>query len=441
MRFNSKKYFEEAEKRGISPFLVNFYSATDISVEVFNGEVEIQQIGTSQEISGKGIYDGKLGTFSTDAIDEKTPSLLADNVLESAKYGREMKKETFYAGGKRYRKVKIDPKEFEPATLKDLREFALNLCKKIQAIDKRLTKVFVDVTLHTSNGFKQNSLGLKCSHKSFGYYGNFSVVAENEEKEPRTNGWSFHSFKNLEDLEKEAEKGFDRGLSGALDFFGSKAVASKAYKVVLSPDCVMSLLPYYLSQFNAKSVQKHLSVFEGKVGQKIASSCLTLVNTPFVAAPSSSSYDTDGHPTEEFTLLSRGVLKTYFYSVETALEEKRESNGCACGSGNGSYITLTVKPGKYSQEDLFKKMKDGLYLTGVSGLNSGINGRTLDFSLPCQGYVVRDGKKAEAFSMTVVAGNLKDLFSSVVALADDTDYGDGIFTPSMLVKKLFVSGK
>jgi PmbA protein len=86
-------------------------------------------------------------------------------------------------------------------------------------------------------------------------------------------------------------------------------------------------------------------------------------------------------------------------------------------------------------------MKDGLYITSVSGLNSGINGQTLDFSLPCQGYVIKDGKIEKATSMIVMAGNLKTLFNSIVALGNDIRYSAGTFAPSVLVKGISISGK
>ena len=100
-----------------------------------------------------------------------------------------------------------------------------------------------------------------------------------------------------------------------------------------------------------------------------------------------------------------------------------------------------MKPGKESKEKLFAKVKDGIYLTSVSGLNTGIDSASLSFSLPCSGYLIKDGKKAEAFSMMIVSGNIKELFENVVALGNDVEDEVSLFTPSMVVKKLHYSGK
>ena len=441
MNINTKKYFEEAKKRGLEPYQLSFASSVETSVEVFNGEVEQQQIGTSFDIGARAIYNGKQGSFATDAIDNNTPSIMAENILENARFGKEEKAEHYFKGGKKYKRAKILFKEFKPATLKEVREAALLLCKKIQERDPRLTSVQVDISMIESEGNKMNSYGLKCKEKSKAFAGYMEVVAENENKEPRSGGARFRSFLSLEDLMKEADKVIDEAIHDAVDFFGTGPVPSKKYKAVLSYDSFSSLFAFFVGQLNAKSVHKHLSVFEGKLGEQIVSKCLTINHTPHVTCFSASSYDAEGYPTQDFPIIKKGVLQTYFYSVETALEEGKESNGCATGAGNGGPVVMTVKKGKYSKEELFAKMKDGLYITSVSGLNSGINGQTLDFSLPCQGYVIKDGKIEKATSMIVMAGNLKTLFNSIVALGNDTRYSAGTFAPSVLVKGISISGK
>ena len=441
MRINLKKYLIEAEKQGIAPYQVSYSSSTEASVSVFNGDVEGQQIGTAQDIGAKGIVNGKQGSFSTDAIDKTTPSFLAQKVLESAKFGKEAKEDDYFKGGKKYRKAKTALKDFKVSTLKELREFALDLCAEVKAKDSRLAKVSVDVSMQTSISMKANSFGVQCSDELKCYFGYIEIVAEDEKGEPRSGGKGFLSFKSLEDLKQEAHRVLDEAIHSAVDFFGSPAAKSKQYKVLLDRSCVKSLLGFYVGQLNAKSVQKHLSLFEGKLGTQIASKNLTMKNTPHVTSPSASSYDADGYPTQDFTFIDKGVLKTYFYSVESANVDHVESNGCSVGNGNGAPVIISIKPGKNSVEELFTKMKNGIYLTSISGLNSGINGQTLDFSLPCEGYLVRDGKKAEAVSMIVAAGNLQNIFNSVIAVANDVEKEHCHFIPSMLIKSIAISGK
>lgn len=441
MKLLINKYFEEAKKRNIEPYQITYSTSTETSVEVHNGEVEVQEIGSSQDIGAKGIVNGKQGLFATDCIDSKTPELLAENVLNSSIYGKEAKADNYFKGGLKYKKAKTKLKDFKSATLKELREFAFEVYNEIKKQDSRLTSISVSVTKQEELSQKFNSYGVKCKDEGACYFCSVSIVAEDENKEPRSGGKSSISFLSLDDLRQDIYKKIPEIISSAVDFFGSKPLDTKKYKVLLDRTCVASLLSCLLSQLNAKSVQKHLSLFEGKIDSQIISKNITITNEPHCTSASSSSYDADGYPTKEFTLIKNGVLKDYLYSVETANIDNRESNGCSIGDGNARLIRPFVKPGKNDFDTLFKKVNNGLYITSISGLNSGIDGQTLDFSLPCEGYLIKDGKKDKAFSMMIVAGNLLDVFNNVLAIGNESSLKEMKFYPSMIIKSLTVSGK
>ncbi len=435
------KYFLEAKKRNIEPYQIGYSTATETNVEIHNGEVEVQEIGTTQDISARGIYNGKQGAFSTDSIDKETPSLLAEKVFENSTYGKKISADTYFKGGLKYKKLDTKSKDFKKSTLKDLREFGLVIYKEVKALDDRLTNVTVDVMMQDSLSQKFNSYGVRCKNESSNYICSISIVAVDKDGEPRSGSISCSSFLSLDELKENVQKKYSELLSSAIDFFKSKPLDTDKYKVLLHRNCARSLLAYFISQLNAKDVQKNLSVFKGKKGKQIASSCLTIKNIPHLTSFSASSYDADGYPTQEFTFIENGILKDYFYSVETANKEHRESNGCASGNGNGAAINIYVEPGNDDLESLYQKIGDGLYITSISGLNSGINGQTLDFSLPCEGYLIKDGKKDKAFSMMIVAGNLLDVFNHVTYLANDVSIKDRKFNPSMVIDSLTVSGK
>lgn len=437
---NYKEYFAEAEKLGLDPYQISFSLSEETDVEVFNDEVESQEIGSTQGISAIGILDGKKGSFSTDCIDRETPELLARQVYESARYGKEARKEDYFAGGLKYHRSLFSKKNVVPATLKELRDFALDYSKRVSSYSPLIKKTNVSLCMVKAKSEKINSLGLKCSDTGLYFSCSVEIIAENDSHEPRSNYKSFWSMTSLEDLKSKSEEVIPELVSVCIDFFGSMAEASKKYKIVFSPSCTATLLSYYLSQLNAKKVQKHLSAFEGKMNTKIASANITLKNMPFLKKPGNSIYDADGYPTKEFTFIEKGVLKDYFYSVESANADHRKSNGCASGDGNGSPILVSMKPGRLSQDGLFHKMKDGLYIKSLEGLNSGINGQTLDFSLPCSGYVIKDGVKGKAFSMMVVAGNVKDVFENVISVGNDISERFGRYIPSILIRPLMVSG-
>ena len=64
------------------------------------------------------------------------------------------------------------------------------------------------------------------------------------------------------------------------------------------------------------------------------------------------------------------------------------------------------------------------------------------FSVPCGGYLVRDGQPVGSVSQMTVAGSLRELFTAVEAVADDLDFDDFYFrnycigSPSALLRGL-----
>ena len=436
IRLNS--YLEKAKELDIKPFEISYSVSKSISVSVFNGEIEQQEIGNETALSARGIYDGKVGLYSIDSINKDSVDELVNGVFSSSKYGKEESEDSFFDGKGKYKKVKIDQKEFKEADLSSLRECALQICKEVQSRDKRIEKCEVGLSVSEGLHQKENSLGLKVSSNRNYLTGYVSIVCSLN-GDIRSSDIVFHSFKDVDDLKNECYKKIDKLISASVDFFNSKSIKSKEYPVIFSPSSVSSLLSYYVDQLSAKNVLQHLSVFEGKLNTQVTSKKLTITHTPFEKSTSASSYDSEGVPTTEFPVIKNGVLLSYFHSLETSKKMNEKDNGCGSGNGQASYISLSVKESKKSIEEGFLKIKNGLYITEISGLNSGINSQTLQFSLPCQGYHIKDGKKEEAVSMILISGDLQELFSNVKEVYSDKEESGGIFTPSLL-SKVAVSG-
>ena len=87
IRLNS--YLEKAKELDIKPFEISYSVSKSISVSVFNGEIEQQEIGNETALSARGIYDGKVGLYSVDSINKDSVDELVNGVFSSSKYGKE----------------------------------------------------------------------------------------------------------------------------------------------------------------------------------------------------------------------------------------------------------------------------------------------------------------------------------------------------------------
>ena len=440
MKINVNKYFEAAKKENITPFELTYSMEKETTVSTYNDTVEEQTIGSCFIIHGKGIVNGKLGMYGTDKIDNSTPEELTKRIIESAKFGREEKKENFFSGGLKYKKAKIYSKDFVDSDLFEIKELALKLTKETKKRDKRITKVEVYITKEESEYAKYNDLGLIVKEKTRNYSFGVSVICKDKDDTRTGHDYCF-SFKSLKDIEEKADKVINNAIKRAADFLFSKPIKSAKYKCVLSPSVTASLIANFLGGLNAKACQKHTSPFENKKGEQICSKLITIKHTPHIETPSATSYDAEGYPTQDFDIIKKGILTNYFHSIETARASNEKPNGCGCSLGEAMFKVITVSPSKKSEEELISKIKKGLYISKVTGLNAGIDDQTLNFSLPCEGYEIIDGKINKSTSMIICAGNLKDLFMDVIAVGNNNTNFEDVIAPSVVVKSINIAGE
>ena len=211
-----------------------------------------------------------------------------------------------------------------------------------------------------------------------------------------------------------------------------------------------SLLAVYSAVFNARNVQMGMSLLRGKLGETIASDCVTITDDPDRNA-SSIHFDAEGVATYRKCVVENGVLKTFLHNRESAKADGVVSTGNASKGGYSSPIGISpfvfaIEPGSLSLDELFKKANNGVYITEIKGLHAGADAVTGDFSLECAGYLIKDGKKSNAVKSFTIAGNFFELLKSVDSLSNDLQLGvsGGGFTtfgaPDVLIMDASLAG-
>lgn len=441
MNVSFYKYFKKAEEKGIDPFQISFSETTEMTVSTLDGKVESQEIGTSHSIAAKGLFQGRKAACSTDVIDDKTADYLTDSICKNAKYGEKSKREYFCPGGLKYKKVKYAEGDFVDSDLKEIRETCLQMYPKVKRLDERIEKIEINLQKMTDKYKKENSLGLRLSRKTVSYSLAVVVSAFDKDTGDKQTGFACAiSYESLKDIVAKSEKIFSKAVKSAVDLLNAKSCSSRICKAILSPKCFADFLSAFAGQFNQKAVNKKISLYCGKLKKQIVSPVLTIYNKPHMVSPAACSFDGDGYPTQDFCWIEKGKLKEYFRSIESALQKKQKSNGCGSGGGNASYRLLWVEPGNVSLSQLLAEMRDGIYITDISGLNSGLDYDTLDFSLPCSGYMVEKGKIVSSVSMITLSGNLKNVLENVQMLSNEKGFFNDIYLPSCLFFGAIISG-
>jgi len=198
------------------------------------------------------------------------------------------------------------------------------------------------------------------------------------------------------------------------------------YKVLFGPAIMAEFLSRTADFASAYSVDLGLSMFAGKVGQKVASEKLTLVDDRRMPGGiNSCSLDEEGYPTQRTTIIERGILKTYLHSSYSVAKYGGELTGNAFYVG-GTWgiapvaLNVIVEPGESSEEELFEEVGDGLYLTN-NWYTRFQNYQTGDFSSICRdgAFEIRKGGIERSLKGLRISDNMSRVLQSITRLSKE----------------------
>ncbi len=221
------------------------------------------------------------------------------------------------------------------------------------------------------------------------------------------------------------------------------------YAVVLHPEVAVDLLGIVAGMLDAESVLKQRSLFAGKLGERIASPLLTLVDDgrlaegPNCPALGTEPWDAEGLRTRRNVLLEEGVLKTYLHTLKTAAEMGTAPTGSA-GRGLGSQPSATTfnlqpLPGQQTPEALYRLAGQGVLITEIMGLHT-VDPVSGDLSVGASGLRIRDGQLAEPVDKLTFAGNLRDFLTRIVGVGNDLRWYGSSAGLSLLLEDIALGG-
>ena len=441
MKFD--KFFELAKKAGITECEISCSTSYSLEFSLFHGEIDNYTSSLSSSYLARGIYNGKMGSIGSDVYDKNSAELFVKAIIENASVIENNDPVFIFKGSEKYRKINTFNKDLEKISVDLKLNNLYELEKKINEQDKRIVEVeTVGYSENKSTSTIYNSHGLKLVQKNnfYVYYGG-AVAKEGDQVKTGFDlafGNDYSKF-NVDELAKSIVK-------EATSKLGGFQCESSTYKAVLSQDVVKAFMGAYISSAVAESVQKKSSLFVDKLNQKVASRKVTIEDMPLSKTVFAKSFDDEGVATQNLPIIKNGILVNYLYNLTTAAIDGVESNGHGSVGGGSKVDTSTwypvMKSGKKSLEQLFEEVGNGVYITEVTGLHAGLNPRSGNFSLQSTGFMIENGKVTHGLDIITISGNLVDLFNSIVEVGSDSkEFASGIKCPSVLIKKINVSGK
>ena len=240
------------------------------------------------------------------------------------------------------------------------------------------------------------------------------------------------------------EQAADDAVFRATVLLGAKKLPTKRRDVLFDPWVAGDVLDLLAGPLSAEAVQRGRSLLKGRLGMRVASRAVTLVDDPHLPGGLASAlYDDEGLPTRTKLMVEKGMLKDYFFDSATAAKAGRASNGSAARGGyrglpGPSPTNLHLRPGRLTREALLKDTADGILVFEIMGMHTAdpVSG---EFSVGVSGVAVRRGELTHGIRGGMLSGNVLQLFGAVDAVADDLVCYGSLAAPTFRVAKMTVA--
>jgi len=224
------------------------------------------------------------------------------------------------------------------------------------------------------------------------------------------------------------------------------------YRALFGPSIMAEFLNRTADFATAYSVDLGLSFFTGKIGQKVASEKLTLIDDRRMPGGiNSCSLDDEGYPTQRTTIIDRGILKTYLHSSYSVAKYGGALTGNAFYAG-GTWgiapvaLNVVVEPGEYRQDELFEQVGDGLYLTN-NWYTRFQNYQTGDFSSICRdgAFQIKNGRIERSLKGLRISDNMPRILQSITSLSKERKWikwwevPTPVYLPHMIVEDVGIT--
>jgi PmbA protein len=325
-------------------------------------------------------------------------------------------------------------------------ELALTVERTALAADRRIAGVEHAVYADSDEQVAiASSTGVAGEYEASSCYAYLQALAEGEGA--RETGLGFGLARGPQGLDPEAIGG--EGAQRALSMIGASKPASRSCPVVLDETVAASFAGLIGGGLSARAVQRGRSPFAGRIGEALASEVFALHDDGRdPAGPASAPFDGEGVPRRRTALIEGGRLRSFLFDTYAANREGTASTGSASRQGyrtlpSAAASNLVVAPGSLSLEELLGQAGEGIYVTDVAGLHSGVNPVTGVFSVGASGRLIRGGQLAEPVREFTIAGELVEMLGAVDAAGAESrwvPFGGSVSTPPLLVAEMAISG-
>ena len=425
---------DRALKLGASYADVRFQEVDSSVITVENGRLKSYETGILSGFGVRVVVDDALGLASSTILEPKHLSKQVEQAVKAAKATKKMGEPIHFAETEPIEKSVSSAFTKKPDSLFDEEKISLvieaNKSAKLKGIKNRTTSLgwFLERRLFKSSegaDVSTETMMTGLAHSSVASSkGQMEYVYDSKS---RCAGFEFILGNDWRSFTKEISK-----LS--LQAVEARSPRAGAYEVVADSDLIGLILHEAFGHASEGDlVATKESVLEGRIGEKIASPLVNLVDEGVVEGGYYLPFDDEGVEKRRQVIVEEGVLKKFLHSRETAYKMGVLSSGNARAQGFGSkpivrQTNLFVERGNQSFEELVEDIDDGLYICG-----RGARGGEVDVGLGTftfrvgPSYIIKNGEIGEVVRGVSISGMILETLRSVVAVGEDFAVRTSIF--------------
>ncbi len=435
-----EKMLSAATKAGADETDITFISGGGVDVQVRLGRVESAERSEDYQMGLRVFCGNRAATISSSQLDDENIKQLAERAVSMARAAPEdpyARLATSDEQAKNLPDIELcDTMVFSTDQLTEMaltcEDAALSVTGITNSEGSSASQSLTDILIATSTGFSASY-----QRSSFGF--SAVVLAEKDGKMERDYDYSSAVFAS--DLDKPEDIGAEAARR-TLSRLGSRKPATGTFPIIYDKRVSRSIAGHFASAINGVSVAKGTSFLKEFMGEKIASSSITMIDDPLRPRGFGTClFDGETLPVSRQSMIEKGILQGWFLDLATAAQLGLTPTGHASRSLSGppspSPSNLFIKDGELSLQELIKDIESGFYVTEMMG--SSVSLTTGDYSRGASGFWIENGEITWPAAEATIAGNLKEMFMFLTP-ANDSDLRQSLSAPSLRVDSMMVAG-
>lgn len=412
-----------------------------LSLKARDGELEEYKVSSSRIFGLRVIKNGHIGTAYSEAVDADALSSLVVQALNNASFVKVEAHENILPNADH---LKTDDDLLcpqEQVSIEQKIEMALEIESKLTAKDKVKSVPYNGVQDITSQRHIFSSAGLSALTRSrmCASYA-YALVEDGENSAMQGTSQVSRLFSGL-----NASTVIDKTYEKCIGLLNGKPIPGKHYDVIFDKECQTSVFGVFSMMFSGKAAKDGINPMREKLGSVITDSRLTIYDHPLNADGFGYHlFDAEGSATEKSGLVVNGCLQTLIHNSATASYFDTTTTGHASRGPRSSLgVNLHQVEIAKGSEDL-STLHSGEYLevSDLTGLHSGANAISGNFSFGASGYLCKDGERIQAVRGITVAGNFYAMLNKISLIGNQQHWNESrsALMPSIRFSDVAISG-